>query len=86
MDAMLSLQEADPVLERDRKARRHGQSILAALAALQRALISGGAGGAAIAQLSDLLRDLPHAADPALASVMSAIRLRAMVELARAGG
>lgn len=83
MDAMLSLQEADPVFERDRSARRHGQAMLGALAALQRALLADGDTGSALTQLSRLAEELPEAADQTLARVLSAIRTRVEVEIAR---
>jgi hypothetical protein len=86
MAAMLSLQELDPERMRDRPGRRHGRSLLAALSALQRAVLTDQPGGAgqALAQLAALLADMPPVFDPGLADVLSAIRLRATVELARA--
>jgi hypothetical protein len=83
MEAMLSLQEADPALERDCSARRHGRSMLAALAALQRALLADGGACSTLSHLRCLAEELPQTADPALAAVLAAIRLRAKVELAR---
>jgi hypothetical protein len=86
MAAMLSLQELDPERARDRPGRRHGRSLLAALSALQRAVLTDQPGGAgqALAQLAALLADMPPVFDPGLADVLAAIRLRATVELARA--
>ncbi len=86
LDAMLALQEMDPALEQDRHARRHGQSVLAALTALQAALVAGGdASESALHRLEGLLAGMPQAADPALAGVLAAVSLRARVELARRG-
>lgn len=86
LDAMLSLQEMDPASERDRQGRRHGQAMLAALAGLQSALLSAaGDDEAAVSHLTGLLAQMPVAADPTLNGVLKAIRVRAMVELARRG-
>lgn len=80
---MLALQEQTTAETGDREARRHGRQLLDALADLQRALLSNGTGDALrrLAALADL--PLP-AADPALARMIVAIRLRARVEAARA--
>ncbi|WP_419730495.1 flagellar assembly protein FliX [Lichenicola sp.] len=67
----------------DREARQHGRALLAALAELQRALLSGG-DGHALEQLLALVDQEPRAVDPALARLIGAIRLRARIELARA--
>lgn len=87
LDAMLTLQEMDAPSERDRSARRHGQSLLVALAALQGAMLAEAAddSGGALDRLAGLLAGMPAAADPGLAGVLAAIRLRARVELARRG-
>ncbi|MDR3537444.1 MAG: flagellar assembly protein FliX [Acetobacteraceae bacterium] len=87
LEAMLGLQEMDPTAEHDRRARRHGQSVLAALAALQAALLGSPdrTESATLGHLAGLVATMPQAADPTLASVLSAVRLRAMVELARRG-
>lgn len=88
LDGMLALQEA-AVLEgqaetvADRKARRHGQDILAELGRLQRALLSGAADSQALARLATLVEQQSPADDPRLRSVLEAVRLRARVELAR---
>lgn len=80
---MLALQEHATTGTGDREARKHGRQLLDALADLQRALLSAGSGDALqrLAALADL--PLPEA-DPVLARVIVAIRLRAMVEAARA--
>jgi hypothetical protein len=68
---------------RDRRAQRRGQDLLAALAALQRALLAGGDPADVLGRLASLATDLPSASDPRLAKVLRAISLRARVELAR---
>jgi hypothetical protein len=87
LDAMLTLQEMDPTTERERVARRHAQSMLAVLAALQTALLNGEAGDdpATLNRLASLLASMPATADPALAGLLAAVRLRTRIELARRG-
>ena len=80
---MLALQEQAAVELGDREARRHGHRLLAALAELQRALLSGGE-GSALERLTVLAETGADATDPALACVISSIRLRARLEVARA--
>lgn len=81
---LLALQEAGPVAERDARARRRGQAMLQSLSDLQRALLDGAVDPARLRALATLLPG-EDAADPALAAAISAIRLRARVELARHG-
>jgi hypothetical protein len=88
--ALLALQESEAASARDRAARRHGQALLEDLAALQRGLLAGllGPGGvdpALPGRLAALAEQVPEAADPALAAIISAIAVRARVELARLG-
>ena len=86
LETMLALQEAADAPERDRAARRHGSAMLASLTGLQRALLRPGSDlRAALAELAELAGDLPPGADPTLAGVLAAIRLRVRVELARHG-
>jgi len=80
---MLTLQELGGETVADRQARRHGQDMLAALAALQRALLSGCDGMAALHRLADLAAAVPLATDRRLAAMVSAIVVRVRVELAR---
>ena len=86
--AMLALQEevgrdADrPGESADREARRHGQDILEALTALQKDLLTGGS-GQGLSRLAALADIMPAAHDPALAHVLSSIRLRARLEILR---
>ncbi len=67
----------------DREARRHGQEILDALAALQRALLRSGDPAEGLARLRVLAEMAPVAHDPTLARVLSSIRLRAQLEVLR---
>ncbi len=76
------MQEACLTAVGDRAARRRGRDMLAALAELQRALLGGDA-GPALARLAVLATEVPRAFDPGLDAVVSAIALRARVELAR---
>lgn len=80
---MLSLQELGGETVRDREARRHGQDMLAALADLQRLILSAGSDGMALQRLADLVATVPSATDRRLSALVSAIVVRARVELAR---
>ncbi len=87
LGGLLALQEQQPALEhehreRDRRARRQGHAMLAALTDLQRCLTVGDP-SAALDRLVGLVRTMPLAADPVLASLLAAIALRARVEIAR---
>ena len=82
MPSLLAMQEAGQEAVRDRDARRHGEDMLEALAALQRVLLGAGR-GFDMEQLADLARRMPPAADPRLAGVQRALLLRVAVELAR---
>jgi hypothetical protein len=83
MAAMLSLQDVDPPLERDRRAKSRGEKLLDALGRLQLSLLECVDPASIFTELSDLSRDVPQAADPRLAAVMDEIRVRCAVELAR---
>ncbi|HTW29397.1 MAG TPA: flagellar assembly protein FliX [Acetobacteraceae bacterium] len=83
LDTLLTLQQDDAASSRDGRARRHGQSLLEELAALQRALLEGGADAGGLERLAALTASVPDAADPRLRAVMQAVVLRARVELAR---
>lgn len=80
---MLTLQEMGGETVQDREARRQGQDILAALADLQRLILSAGSDGASLQRLADLVASAPHATDPRLNAIVSAIVARARVEMAR---
>lgn len=88
LDALIGLQsESEPAGSEpaaDREARRHGRDLLAQLAALHRALLGQAGDGTVLETLRGLVAAPPEAAlDPRLADAVGAIRLRAMVELAR---
>jgi hypothetical protein len=87
LDAMLALQEMDAAGERDRAARRHGQTMLQVLAALQTALLAGDPAGdpATLNRLAGLLATMPDVTNPSLAGLLAAVRLRTRIELARRG-
>ena len=84
--SMLVLQELGIGTVADREARRHGQDMLAALATLQRALLTGRGDEPALRRLADLAATVPVAADARLAAAVSAILVRVRVELARRQG
>ena len=79
LPGMLLLQEQPDTA--DQHARKRGQDLLAALAELQRALLSPGIPDAT--RLAALAADLPLATDPALRATVRAIALRARIEVAR---
>lgn len=83
LSSVLSLQELGSEAAADREARRHGQSLLTELAALQRALLTGVDDGSALQRLAELAEAVPRAADVRLAALVSAIMVRVRVELAR---
>ena len=83
LGSMLTLQELGGEAVADREARRHGQDLLAALAELQRALLRGGDDASALQRLAELAATVPLAGDRRLAAMVSAIVVRAKVELAR---
>jgi hypothetical protein len=83
LGAMLTLQELGCETVEDREARKHGQAMLALLAALQRALLTGGSQETVLAQLAGLVGTAPQATDRRLAAMVAAIMVRVRVELAR---
>jgi hypothetical protein len=83
LETMLSLQGVDPPRERDREARRRGAAMIAALTALQRAMLTGGDTGDALRTLNDAAAADQTADDPALRDILRAIILRSRVEMAR---
>ena len=85
MAGLLALQEGVSGYRSDPAARRAGQALLGTLGALQRALLEGGDGGAALAGMRVLLDEMPPAEDPVLVAVLAPIILRCRVELARRG-
>ena len=84
LDTLLALQERQVDAGSDRRARRHGQTILTALGALQRGLLHpDGPDPAELTRLADLCDALPFAEEPGLRGVLQSIALRARIELAR---
>jgi hypothetical protein len=83
LGSVLTLQELGGDTVADREARRHGRDMLATLAELQRALLGNGDDTAALRRLAELVLAVPGATDRRLAAMVSAIVLRAKVELAR---
>lgn len=84
LSGLLALQEAETVPDvREREARRRGRAVLAALSSLQRALLGGGDPGASATRLAATVASMTGSADPVLDAILAAIKLRAMVEVAR---
>lgn len=81
MAGLISLQDEDGPVRRDRAAHRAGEQTLGSLAALQAALLGGARPD--LDALRQMIENMPRPADPALQTVIGAIRLRARVELAR---
>ena len=79
---MLALQE-DGGAVRDRRARRHGQAMLAELASLQRDLLADGPAPERLARLGELADAMPEAEDARLRGALAEVSLRVRVELAR---
>ncbi|MHB1304877.1 MAG: flagellar assembly protein FliX [Acidiphilium sp.] len=80
LGALLALQDEAAAPRRDRAARRGGESVLGALARLQAAMLDDGGD---LSGLREAISRMTEPADPALAAIIAAIRLRARVELAR---
>jgi hypothetical protein len=83
LSAMLDLQEIERPQERNRKAKRRGESLLSALSRLQLSLLHSTEAKEIYTEISQLSTELPLAADPALRSLVDEIRQRSAVELAR---
>ena len=81
--SMLTLQEMGGETVEDREARRHGQDMLALLAALQRGLLGGLDDGTTLERMAAMAAAVPRASDRRLAAMVSAIMVRVRVELAR---
>ena len=81
--SLLALQESESGLQQDREAKQHGEAIMDELTELQRALL--GVHGPDLDRLAVLAARPITVSDPALASVLRAVRLRAGIELARRG-
>lgn len=80
LGALLALQDEAAAPRRDRAARRGGESVLGALTRLQATMLDGGGD---LSGLREAIFRMTEPADPALAAIIAAIRLRARVELAR---
>ena len=83
LGSMLTLQELGGETGEDRQARRHGHLLLSALAELQRELLGGLGDVSSLERLATLLAAVPRATDRRLGAMVSAIVVRARVELAR---
>jgi hypothetical protein len=83
LGGLLGLQEGSAEPDGDVPARREAGALLAELAALQRALLSGDDPATILARLDGLLGSMPSAGSPAVLALLAAVRLRARVELAR---
>jgi hypothetical protein len=85
LDGLLALQQEAVMPCRDREARRRGQDLLAALVALQRAMLGGAEEPDGLARLAELAASVPEAGDPALRQAVASLALRARLELVRRG-
>jgi Class II flagellar assembly regulator len=85
MTSLLGLQETESRGEQKRRVQRHAHDMLAGLAALQRALVSGTDPAATVRELSALLVGVEPTGDSALDEVAQSVRLRVRIELARHG-
>ena len=83
LESMLLLQAVDEAVERDRRARKRGSAMVAALTDLQRAMLAEEDPALALRSLSELAATDPDAADPGLAAVLRAVVLRSRIEVAR---
>lgn len=82
---LLALQQVEREANPDAEAREHGARLLDLLARLQRGLLVGHVDRATLTEIERLAgAAMVSAADPELAAVVSAIRLRANLEMARA--
>jgi len=82
---LLALQQVEKQEDPDAEAREQGARLLDLLARLQRGLLAGHVDRATLTEIERLAgAAMASAADPELAAVVSAIRLRANLELARA--
>jgi hypothetical protein len=86
IDALLALQGVEDATERRKRAVRRGRSALDALDELKLGLLAGAPEPASLRRLQSAAADLAgESGDPRLDSVLAEIRLRADVELAKAG-
>ncbi len=83
LESMLALQAVDEDQEHDRRARKRGAAMVAALSDLQRAMLAEEDPALALRSLSELATGDPAAADPGLAAILRAVVLRSRIEVAR---
>ena len=83
LGGLLGLQES-PTND-DAPARQQAGALLAELAALQRSLLGGGDPAAVLQRLDSMLDVVPYGGSPPLLALLTAVRMRARVELARRG-
>ena len=81
LTSLLAMQEVESGAQQDREARRHGDAVLDELTELHLALLGGD--GPDLGRLAKLVERPVVAADPGLAGVLRAVRMRAGIELAR---
>jgi hypothetical protein len=82
LETLLALQAVDEAEEADRKARKRGTAMLAALTHLQRTVLASEDPTATLRALTELAADGPMPADPGLGAILRAVILRTRVELA----
>jgi hypothetical protein len=84
LGGLLGLQEQKS--DEEAPARQEANALLAELAALQRTLLGGGDPSAVLQRLDSMLGSSPDTASQPLLAVLSAVRMRARVELAKRSG
>jgi hypothetical protein len=84
LDALLALQEAPGPMERRKRAVKRAGKLLDLLDSVKISLLEGGAGNAALSQLTQAVRESRAGTDdPMLEGVLDEIETRAAVELAK---
>ncbi len=83
LGGLLAVQEAEFSAVRDRAARMRARRMVEGLGRLQRALLGGQVDAAALQELATLAAGPLDAADPELRATLTAVAVRARVELAR---
>lgn len=89
LDALIALQSVQPAVEKERRKReiRRGRGLLDALDEMKLALIEGRDDPSTLRRIADQLAERRAATgDAGLDDALSAIELRAQVELAKRGG
>ena len=88
VDALLAIQEVDPVGGDDRRslAHRRGERLLDRLDEIRRGLLSGGVAADRLTEIAALVAEKRGSSgDPALEQALDEIELRVKVELAKLG-